>query len=165
MEGEPRRQMSRWGIGTPFTLLSLGYGAGICYVTRRWFPDLDMIWPPPTIGAAMAILLIAAGVIIHVAGLRRLNRAWAEDRLETDGIYAWVRHPIYSAFIVFYIPALVFLSRHVLCLTIPLFMYLIFSILILHEERYLAERFGEEYQQWRRRTGTLMPSPPMQSND
>ena len=161
MPGEPGGKMSRWGIGTPFTLLSLGYGGGVCYVSWRWFPDLDMIWPPPTVGMAMAILLIGAGVVVHVAGLRRLNGAWETDRLETEGIYAWVRHPIYSAFVVFYIPALVFLSRHVLCLTIPLFMYVVFSILIRREERYLAERFGEAYHAWRRRTGTLVPSPPI----
>jgi len=113
----------------------------------------------------MALLLIAAGLIIHVAGLRRLNRAWNADGLETRGIYAWVCHPIYSAFIVFYVPAGVLLWRQVICLTIPLFMYVVFRILIQREERYLAERFGEEYHQWRRRTGTLVPSPPMQGDD
>lgn len=160
MAVKPGRKMSRWGIGVPFTLLSLGYGGGICYISRRSFPDLDMIWPPPTIGIAMALLLIAAGTVVFFRGVQRLNRAWAEDRLETGGIYAWVRHPIYSAFIVFFVPAAVLLSRHVICLTIPLFMYVVFIILIRREERYLAERFGEAYHDWRRRTSAVLPSPP-----
>lgn len=158
---EPRSRMSRWGIGPAFTLLSLGYGAFVCYAHGRWFPDLEMIWPPLTVGAAMAVLLIAAGIVILVRGVQRLNQAWAEDRLETGGIYAWVRHPIYSAFILFLVPGAVLLSREVICLTIPLFMYLVFRALIQHEERYLAERFGERYREWRRRTGAILPSPPM----
>ncbi len=162
---EPTRKMSRWGIGTPFTLLSLGYGAGVCYVHWRWFPDLNMIWPPPTVGAAMALLFLAGGLIVFVAGLLRLNSAWREDRLETEGIYAWVRHPIYSAFILFLIPAVVLLSRHVLCLTIPFFMYIVFRILIAREEAYLAERFGDEYLKWRRRTSAVLPSPPIDKQE
>ena len=158
---EPRRRMSRWGIGPTFTLLSLGYGAGACYVSQRWFPDLDMIWPPPTVGIAMALLLIAAGMVVFVRGVQRLHPAWAEDRLETGGIYAWVRHPIYSAFIMFFVPGAVLLSRHVLCLTIPLFMYVVFKILIHREERHLAQRFGEAYHAWRRRTSAVLPSPPI----
>ena len=163
MANERGRRMSRWGIAPLWVVCSLLYGALVGWVQHSWLPDLTMIWPPPTVGWAMGILLIGAGLIIYVAGTRRLVRAWAEDRLETGGVYAWMRHPIYSAFIMFLVPGVVIVLRSVLGLTIPVFMYVLFRVLIRREEQYLAERFGEEYLVWRRRTSAILPAPPPES--
>ena len=144
MTSERGPRMSRWGIAPLWVVCSLAWAALVGWVQHRWFPNLTMIWPPPTVGWAMGVLLILAGLIVYVAGTRRLVHAWAEDRLETHGIYAWMRHPIYSAFIVFLVPGTVLLLRSVLGLTVPFFMYGLFRLMIRREERYLAERFGEE---------------------
>lgn len=157
--------MSRWGIGPAWTLLSMAWAAVVFVVQHRWFPDLEMIWPPVSVGFAMGILLMSAGTVVFLCGLSRLRRAWREERLETDGIYAWVRHPIYSAFIMFIIPAAVLMARSILGLSIPIVMYVLFRILIQREERELSERFGDEYQQWRRRTSSVLPTPPMPGID
>ncbi len=158
----PKLKMSRWGVGPAWSLASIAYGIAVCLVDRRYFPDMHMVWPAPAVGMASGILLIAAGIFIYVKAVRRLRLAYAENRLETGGAYAWMRHPIYSAFIMFIVPGAVLMVRSVLGVTIPVFMYILFRILIRGEEAFLAARYGEEYLQWRRRTNAIMPSPPME---
>jgi len=162
MSEEQRRRLSRWGIGPRWAVLSLLYGLAVFLVERRYFPDLEMIWPPQTVGMAMGILLVAAGVVIYFSALRRLHRALAEDSLATDGVYGWMRHPIYSAFIMFLVPGVVLIVRSVLGLTIPVVMYILFRLFIRREERLLAAEFGEEYWAWRRRTNAVLPAPPVE---
>ncbi|MCD6359506.1 MAG: isoprenylcysteine carboxylmethyltransferase family protein [Armatimonadetes bacterium] len=161
MSEEADRRMSRWGIGPVWTVLSLVYALGIYVLERRYFPDLKMIWPPVSVGMAMAILLFAAGVVIYVAALRRLHAALGSQTLQTEGIYGWMRHPIYSAFILFIVPALVLVARSILGLSVPVVMYILFRVFIRREERHLAERFGDRYWRWRRRTNAILPAPPM----
>ncbi len=162
MSDAPRRRMSRWGIGPLWTVLALAYALPVLWAERRWFPDLKMIWPPPTIGMAMALLLGGGGIAIYVSALRELGRARREQRLACEGVYAWMRHPIYSAFIIFLVPAVVLWLRSILGLSIPVVMYVLFRVLIRSEEAYLAERFGESYWQWRRRTNAILPAPPVE---
>lgn len=77
-------------------------------------------------------------------------------RLVTDGIYARVRHPIYSADIVLawgvflLFPTL----RALLCV---LWMCMILIIWMKVEERALLERFGDEYVEYMRRTPMIIP--------
>lgn len=162
MSEQPHPRVSRWGIGPLWTVLSLAYGLGIYLVDRRCFPDLEMIWPPVSVGWSMALLLLGAGIVIYVAALRRLREALRQGRLATEGVYAWMRHPVYSAFIMFIVPAVVLVVRSVLALTVPVAMYILFRILIRREETPLAERFGEQYRQWRRRTNAILPAPPIE---
>ena len=42
-------------------------------------------------------------------------------------------------------------------LTIPLFMYLSYRVLIVEEERYLGDMFGGEYLKYKRRVGAIFP--------
>jgi protein-S-isoprenylcysteine O-methyltransferase Ste14 len=70
-----------------------------------------------------------------------------------------VRHPIYSAWIVFILPGIVLPTASWPLLLTPLFAYAAFKLLIRHEDDYLQERFGEAYLDYRNRVNELLLIP------
>ena len=111
-------------------------------------------------GVGLAIAGFALLQCAHAA----LSRNWSdtprllEDQsLVTGGPYHWIRHPIYTAFL--------------LILSAPLFLsanWLVGSLWILstalevrsrvrYEESLMAEQFGENYRDYMARTGRLLP--------
>jgi protein-S-isoprenylcysteine O-methyltransferase Ste14 len=115
--------------------------------------------------------LMAAGqllaVIVLVVGLRQTG-VWAflgfrqfldsspvePPRMVKNGLYAWVRHPLYLAGIVF-IWLTPVMTGNLLALNVGITIYLIVGA--LYEERKLVKEFGEEYRQYRERTPMLIP--------
>ena len=85
--------------------------------------------------------------------------AYNSDRLATTGIFGIVRNPIYWAWIVFIIPGLVSASRSWPLMLTPLIAYLVFKVRIGRENRYLEQRFGDEYQQYKAHVNELVPFP------
>ena len=72
--------------------------------------------------------------------------------LVTRGAYAWIRHPMYLAFLGMLV-ATGLLASNRIRLAVAVFMYLAGSELrIVTEDRTLAVKFGSEYQQYRLRT-------------
>jgi protein-S-isoprenylcysteine O-methyltransferase Ste14 len=108
---------------------------------------------------AVGLLLLAIGVPILVVSVRSVMRAYEQDQLATRGLLALVRHPIYSAWIVFILPGLAFLSRSWPMLVTPLVAYAVFKVLIHREDDYLQQRFGDAYLDYRARVNELIPVP------
>ena len=92
-----------------------------------------------------------------VISARAMTIAYNRDRLTTDGIFGVVRNPIYSAWIVFILPGVMMLCHSWLMLLTPVVAYIAFKSLITRENRYLAERFGQEYEEYRAKVNEIMP--------
>lgn len=94
------------------------------------------------------IILGAAWVILHQAQTTR--------RLATSGIYAWIRHPQYLAFILI---LLAFLLMWPTLLTVVMFPVLVVMYLRLarKEEQEVRSDFGEEYERYAIKTPTFFP--------
>jgi protein-S-isoprenylcysteine O-methyltransferase Ste14 len=152
-------RLSRWGIGPHIAVVTLAYAAIAGTATSRW-PDVCRIrLVPPTFLAAMAILLLIAGVPMLVMSERSVMAGYNHDQLFTAGVSGLVRHPIYSAWIVFLLPALALLSRSWPQLLMPLIAYAVFKLLIHREDEYLQQRFGEAYLAYGARVNELIPIP------
>ena len=83
-----------------------------------------------------------------------------ENKLKTDGVYAWSRNPIYSGWWFLLIGILLF--RHNLW-TLPIIplQWLILTVVLKNtEEKWLLNLFGEEYRQYCQRVNRLIPFPP-----
>jgi protein-S-isoprenylcysteine O-methyltransferase Ste14 len=105
-----------------------------------------------TLELAGALVLAPAGAALFVWALRSAHRGADGDRLVTGGAYAWLRHPMYLAFFAM-LMATGFLVSGGLRLILPVVLYVGGTELrIASEEAELAERFPEEYAQFRRRT-------------
>lgn len=111
-------------------------------------------------GQAAAVVMLAAGVMqTGVWNFLGLQQAFAPDdqgppRLVLTGLYHWVRHPLYTAGLLF-IWLIPVMTVNLLALNIGLTIYL--TVGALFEERKLVREFGEEYIEYRKKTPMLIP--------
>lgn len=111
----------------------------------------------------VGVPLMAAGVVLGLAASRRLGSALtptpvpiAEAGLRTDGVYAYLRHPIYSAILVAALGFTIALgSWWTLAGVVVLAVF--FTIKYRWEDRLLAQEYGTAWQEWAARTGALVP--------
>jgi len=124
-------------------------------------------WPWPwvllsSLGQLAALLLLLRGVVQtdvwHFLGLRQLvsGRADESGALQTGGLYRIVRHPLYSAGLLF-IWLTPVLTTTILAFNLAISAYLYIGSTF--EERRLVRQFGEEYLAYRRRVPRLLPCP------
>lgn len=117
---------------------------------------------PGDVGGAclfsMGAMLAAAGIAISFAGYRALRRHGAEVEpsqpaavLVTDGIFAWTRNPCYLGWLMaLFGLALMLMLDWLLILLVPTSILLNLAV-VRSEERHLLKRFGETYEDYRRR--------------
>jgi protein-S-isoprenylcysteine O-methyltransferase Ste14 len=109
---------------------------------------------------ALAVLALLIGLrqtgISSFIGLHQLflPEDTSPPRLTTDGLYRFVRHPLYTAGLVF-IWLLPIMTWNLLALNIGLTLYIVIGAYF--EERKLLREFGDPYAEYRRRTPMLVP--------
>ena len=105
------------------------------------------------------ILCIAGGIILWYAAVfsAKIDITIKSNRLETGGVYAIVRNPIYSAFLFICIGALLFCRNWYVLILSPLFWVYLTVFMKLTEEKWLSERFGEEYKAYSKRVNRFIP--------
>jgi protein-S-isoprenylcysteine O-methyltransferase Ste14 len=88
------------------------------------------------------------------------------SQMVTDGLYRWVRHPLYTAGLAF-IWLTPIMTSNLLALNIGLTLYLILGA--IYEERKLVREFGERYTRYQERVPMLIPRlikiPPTEITD
>lgn len=157
-------RLSRWGIGPEIAVAALAYAAIAGAATRRWSEICLLHRVPFIIPALVGGALVVVGVPLLVVAARTVMRGYNKDQLVTSGASALVRHPIYSAWIVFILPGLVLLTRSWLLLLTPFVAYVVFKLRIHCEDEYLEQRFGEAYLKYRGRVNELIPLPRRHAN-
>ena len=77
--------------------------------------------------------------------------------LATHGPYRWIRHPLY-AFALLWLFSLALLASNWLLLLWPCISVVVFSLVVIpREEANLIQTFGKQYEEYRERTGALLP--------
>ena len=150
------RQTRGWLlVGVQFVLLLL-------LVVTPWrvsLAELSTTNPLVWIGGA----LILAGMAVAVAGLTHLGSALSANPvplpaagLRTSGVYAVVRHPIYSGILLAAIGfTLAVGSWWQVLVTVVLTLF--FTGKSRWEDAMLAEEYGTTWQAWASRTGAIVP--------
>lgn len=112
--------------------------------------------------AGVGLVLFALGLGFAVWARLHIGRNWGtpmtrkdEPELVTSGPYRLVRHPIYSGILVAGIGTAVALSWLWLTAALIAGVYFLYSATV--EERYLTERFPDDYPAYRRSTRMLLP--------
>jgi protein-S-isoprenylcysteine O-methyltransferase len=80
--------------------------------------------------------------------------------LVTDGIYAWFRHPSYAGFFYWALGTQLVLQNPVSFVLYTGAMWRFFYYRTRAEERALVSFFGDDYVQYRKRVGTMIPFVP-----
>ena len=80
-----------------------------------------------------------------------------EHQLVTSGPYRWIRHPIYTAYLLNYVAGGLLASNLVLTFVPVIFFGLMIINRIPREEAVMREEFGQDYLDLEARTGRLLP--------
>ena len=151
-----KKQMTLIGVGLKFAILSSIYTTIILTLHFLWVPHLSI--PISRIFSHIfGILLLILGIPIYLISGLTIHRYFNDGKLATKGIYAYFRHPIYGSWIVFIVPGIVLIINSLIGLTIPFFMYAVFKMLIVEEDKYLEEKFGDEFFEYKKRVGEIFP--------
>jgi len=112
----------------------------------------------------LGILLLAVGISLLGLSHYHLDRSFfslvvskEEHQLVTSGPYQWVRHPIYTAYLLNYAAGGLIASNWVLTFMPVIFFGLMIINRIPREEKLMREEFGEDYLALESRTGRLLP--------
>ena len=153
------KRLSRWGVGPRMLLSAVAYGLVAGAATYAW-PDACLLRRPPhAVFATAGWILLAMGVTMWLTAVISVMRAYNRDELATSGVFAVVRHPVYSSAIVFNLPGIALLTRSWPLFLTPLVAYGVFKLLIHREDEYLGRRFGQAYLDYRDRVNEVIPVP------
>lgn len=102
-----------------------------------------------------AVLTIShTGAMTFLGLTQMLNPAAAPERLVTDGLYRYIRHPLYTlALLIIWLTPV--LTWNILALNLGISAYL--WVGSIFEERKLARQFGPAYESYKQRTPRLLP--------
>ncbi len=113
--------------------------------------------------AAILGILLTSFQLNHfdLFGLRQvslylLGRAYSRPKFVQGRLYQWVRNPMHTATITFFLAAPRMTLGH-LALAVGMAAYTLIGI--HYEERDLAKHLGESFRAYRRRTPSLLPNP------
>jgi protein-S-isoprenylcysteine O-methyltransferase Ste14 len=109
------------------------------------------------------LALVLAGITVRLAALRTLGRHFSglltvrdDHQLITSGLYGHVRHPMYLGGLLAWTGACLVFRSWLFVVLLPLAAVLL-PRRISREESLLAEKLGEAYEGYRRRTWRLLP--------
>ncbi|MGB2896497.1 MAG: isoprenylcysteine carboxylmethyltransferase family protein [Anaerolineales bacterium] len=111
---------------------------------------------------ALAAILLLLGLLqtdsLHFLGLRQISHPEASEQSELviNGLYCHVRHPLYSAGLLF-IWLTPVMTTSLLALNLGLTLYIVIGSIF--EERRLVDQFGQAYRDYQRRVPRLVPRP------
>jgi protein-S-isoprenylcysteine O-methyltransferase Ste14 len=109
-------------------------------------------------------VLIILGLIIWFIGALRsgMDENISTNKLKTDGIYAWVRNPMYSGIWILNI-GISLMWHNAWLLVIPFLNWFIMTIVLTNtEEKWLLDLYGEEYTAYKKRVNRCIPWFPCQ---
>ncbi|MHB1326567.1 MAG: methyltransferase family protein [Gemmatimonadales bacterium] len=135
---------------------------------------LQFLVPVSFPGSQYRMVVLVVGVAVMLGGLMVLSAARRElgryrqptdpghptSRLVTTGIFGISRNPIYLGAVVFLIGLALVASLTWMLLLLPLAIVACHLLLILPEERYLADTFGTEYARYAGTVGRWMGRSP-----
>lgn len=101
-------------------------------------------------------LALATGAYLSMSGHEKICREQRGTKVVSSGALRYVRHPLYSACLLFYV-GLAVSTASILSLALFVVIFVFYNYIASYEERLLDEKFGEEYRKYKRKTGKWVP--------
>ncbi len=108
------------------------------------------------------VVLILLGIAIWYIGALRsdMDESITENKLQTKGIYAWVRNPMYSGWWIT-LSGILLMWHNVWMLVLPVIDWLIMTVALINtEEKWLLGLYGTDYEEFKKHVNRLIPRPP-----
>jgi len=149
--------MTLYGVGPKIFLSTFIYAVICAFINWIYYPFFQINFFSTFFFCCLGIISIIIGLPIWAKAVNQVTDGFDNGKLVTTGIYALMRHPLYASFILFIVPGLMLFFKSYAMLTVPLFMYLVFRILIIKEEVYLEKKFGPSYFEYRKNINSIIP--------
>ena len=138
-----------------------------CLATNYFFPRRH--WAPLHSGnvlLVLGLLMVAGGQVVRSLAMLHAGESFnhtvqvrkaATHTLVTSGIYGVLRHPSYFGFFYWGLGTQAVLGNVFCFMGYGYVLWMFFSSRVKVEEKKLVEFFGDDYVQYRKRVGTMMP--------
>jgi protein-S-isoprenylcysteine O-methyltransferase Ste14 len=148
--------------GSVAALTAMVFGAE--YIFSPGFFSFAYVLPYPDWIRWLGGIVLAGGIVLLGFSHHHLGRSFhslvvtkEHQALVETGPYRWIRHPIYTAYFLNYVGGGLLSGNWVLTF-IPVTMYAILvAIRMKKEEVVMEELFGQDYIEYKERTGRLIP--------
>lgn len=147
--------------GIPIAVLLLSFFILQSSSVRRLMQQFSFAHIGPGIGIT-AVFLAAAGAGLAIWARAHLSKNWGipmavkqKPELVTSGPYKFVRHPVYTGFILGLVGSTLASGAFWVFLLLPMCAYFVFSAFM--EEKALASAFPVQYPQYKKRSKMLLP--------
>jgi protein-S-isoprenylcysteine O-methyltransferase Ste14 len=147
--------MTRWGVGPRFAIASGAIGFAMITINHCYFPSLSLPNNPICFWLGTITVLVGIGLLLFA--IVQVHRAFSYGRLVTNGVYAYIRHPVYAVWILFIVPGLFLTTGALFLIVLPFLMYGFVTVLTVEEDEYLKQRFGEEFTDYKKRVNAIIP--------
>lgn len=151
------QKMSIFGVGPLWVLITFFYVLSLYFISSFFGASKFIINISDKIIYAISFALLLMGIPFWIISVITLAKGFPKDKLIKEGVYSIVRNPLYSSILCFIVPGFIILTKSWLYLTIPIFMYFVFKILIKKEEVYLENKFGQEYLNYKKDVNLIIP--------
>lgn len=132
------------------------------YIFTPWLDSFDMGLPDPV--RWIGLIGFGFGLVLFWRVHRTLGRNWSpileirrNHRLITDGPYKYVRHPMYTQIWIWVICQWLILSNWIVGIVGVLTWTTLYVIRIAEEEKMMVEEFGQQYEDYMKRTRRIIP--------
>jgi protein-S-isoprenylcysteine O-methyltransferase Ste14 len=135
----------------PFVIIG---GALIAALLLQWLLPLPFL--APTLARIVGVLVFLLGFGFGLPAARRMrqvkttfNPYHSSTSLVTSGTFRITRNPLYVANLVNYTGLVIFFRTPWGLLLLPVIVWLMNRWVIIQEERYLEQKFGDEYRHYK----------------
>lgn len=168
-----KAQTFREPFSTPYEGATLGllravlapvwFGSLLAYIFAPWLVDWATT-PLPIWMRWFGVLLGLGGIlgvawVNHALGVNFSTtlRVRSDHTLVTNGPYRWIRHPMYTVFVVLMLALFLISANWLLGGVGMLTLAIVMVIRTPREEQMLQEKFGDTYTAYMQRTGRFLP--------
>jgi protein-S-isoprenylcysteine O-methyltransferase Ste14 len=101
-------------------------------------------------------LTLITAIYLFMSGHVVVSRQHRPNRVVPTGAFRYVRHPLYLASILTYF-GLTVSTTSLFSLALLVVVFVFYNYIASYEEQLLEAKFGEEYRNYKKRTGKWMP--------
>ena len=104
-----------------------------------------------------SIICLLFWLILFIYSFISLPNKQKGNILITNGVYTYIRHPLYATFLVFFYLSLVFYFQSYLVFIAQIFSIIIAGKIVNKEEIFMRNLFGKEYVEYSQKTRKFIP--------
>lgn len=158
----PDQRLPLYGIG-PIYVGVIAFVTALAILLDRLHLLISIRW------VWCGLLFLCCGIALIFCGIymwlqavlkAKIDDGIRQDVLVTEGIYAWVRNPIYTAFLMLF-TGILLINGNIVTFILPVAYWVFLTILLKQtEEKWLHARFGASYDAYAQRVNRVIPGLP-----